>query len=445
VSEPLDISVVEWLAGDTGSPFERATNAELSIVIGNHLVTEVEDFESKTVRQTIRASAGLAAVWFVNNWWRLRWETEPSISTREDLSWAMSHHTPAIGGGFVWPDLAFRGSDGQQISAVRKRHHVAISEELSPLRYLNSFSAVIDASAFEKSVTAFVETVLARLHSLGIRKSELHDLWDDLRYERGNAKASSHRKLEALLGLDPDENDELIGSLSKWSVTYGSQALEEISASTDKARITAMLKDTKAAAQGVKSFAEMPGWIERSALMNLSAETAPWQQGQAAAYALREKWQLDSQPISDETLADRLNISLNKLLDVKEKAPFSFALGGVSKLGFVLNRPHCYGRRFDTARLIGDYVGFDLSDPLRPATGAVTTRQQFQRAFAAEFLCPSEMIRKRFSGKLDPGRIGDSVAELSTEYKVSEQLILHHMENRSVLPYGMAPASLLLA
>ena len=65
MSEPLNISVVEWLAGDTGSPFEKATNAELSIAIGNHQVTEVEDFESKTVRQTIRVSAGLAAVWFV--------------------------------------------------------------------------------------------------------------------------------------------------------------------------------------------------------------------------------------------------------------------------------------------------------------------------------------------------------------------------------------------
>ncbi len=207
----------------------------------------------------------------------------------------------------------------------------------------------------------------------------------------------------------------------------------------------AILENAKVAAQGVKSFAEMPGWIERSALMDFPVDTAPWQQGQAAAYALRKKWQLDSQPISDETLADRLNISINKLLEVKENAPFSFALGGVTKLGFVLNRPHSHGRRFDTARLIGDYVGFDLDDRLRPATGAVTSRQKFQRAFAAEFLCPSEMIRERFSGKLDARRVGDTVSELSKEYSVAEQLILHHMENRSVLPPGMAQASLLLA
>ena len=180
-------------------------------------------------------------------------------------------------------------------------------------------------------------------------------------------------------------------------------------------------------------------------MVSFPVNTAPWQQGQAAAYALREKWELDSQPISDEMLAERLNISLNKLTDVKESAPFSFAIRGGSGLGLVLNRPQSHSRRFDTARLIGDYVGFDLDDPLRPATGAVTTRQQFQRAFAAEFLCPSEMIRKRFSGKLDQGRIGDTVAELSSEYKVSEQLIFHHMQNRNVLPYGTSQASLLLA
>ena len=54
---------------------------------------------------------------------------------------------------------------------------------------------------------------------LGIRKSELHDLWDDLRYEKVNVKAASHRKLEAILGLDPDEDDLMIDSLSKWSVS----------------------------------------------------------------------------------------------------------------------------------------------------------------------------------------------------------------------------------
>jgi hypothetical protein len=445
MSEPLRISIEEWLAGDTGSPFEIATNAELSIQIGDHLVTEVEDFESKTVRRTIRTSAGMAAIWLVANWWRIRWEAEPITSTREDLSWALSHQMPGIGGGFVWPDLAFRGSDGQQIAAVCKRHPVALVEEISPIRYLNGFSANIDVSSFEKSVAAFVETVLARLHSCGVRKSELHDLWDDLCCERGNAKASSHRRLEALLGLDPDEDDQLIGSLSKWSKTYGKNALGEISASTDKVHITTILEDAKAAARGVKSFAEMPGRNETSALISQPSDTAPWLQGQAAAYALRNRWQLGSQPVSDEALADRLSISLNKLLDVKERAPFSFALRGGAGLGLVLNRPHSHGRRFDTARLIGDYVGFDLDDAIRPATGAVTSRQKFQRAFAAEFLCPSEMIRERFSGKIDPGRIGDIVAGLSADYDVGEQLIFHHMENRDVLPYGLNKASLLYA
>ena len=179
--------------------------------------------------------------------------------------------------------------------------------------------------------------------------------------------------------------------------------------------------------------------------MNLPTGTAPWQQGQATAYALREKWQLDSEPVSDEMLADRLRVSVEKLRDVNEKAPFSFALGGISKLGFVLNRPNNHGRRFDLARLVGDYVGFEVDEPLRPATLAWTNRQKFQRAFAAEFLCPSEMIRERFAGKLDPRRLGDTVAELSAEYNVSEQLIVHHMENRKVLPSGVLQGSLLLA
>lgn len=441
VSEQISISVAEWLAGDTGSAAEQATNAELSIRIGNHEVTEVEDFESKTVRRTVRVSAFLAANWLVANWWRLRWEPEPSLSSREDFNWAMSHSMSAIGSGFAWPDLVLRGSDGSHIHAICSRNSASDSGVLTPIRYLNSFSTSVDVDSFEAASYDFVETVIARLHTCGIRKSILHDLWDDLRYEKGNAKAASYRKLEALLGLDPDEDDSLVGSISKWSKVYGKQALEEIAASTDRARIVSVLAGARRAAQGVRNFAEVPNLTE------IAADVVPWQQGQAAAYALRKKWEFGIEPISDEALAERMNISVNKLLDVKENVPFSFALGNgtTGKLGFVLNRPQATSRRFDTARLIGDFIGFDIADSLRPATVATTSRQKYQRAFAAEFLCPSEMIRERFSGGLDQGEIGDAVAELSAEYKVAGQVVLHHMQNRNVLPYGLGQTSLLLA
>jgi hypothetical protein len=441
MSDSLNISVVEWLASESGDPVEKYTSADLSIVVGTHRVTEVEDYESKTVRKAIRVSAGLAAMWFASNWWRLRWEAEPTRTIREDLNWAMSHQIAAIGGGYTWPDLVFKGSDGELVSVICKGQSTADAEVMSSIRYLNSFSTQVDASSLESSIGAFVEKVIARLDSCGVRKSELHELWDDVLYEKRNSQAFAHRKLEALLGLDPDEDDALIGSLSKWSRKFGQHALEEISAAVDISHISKTLETTKQVAQGVKTFASVPS------LIALDVDGPPWQRGKTAAYALRRKWGLETGPITDETFANCLDISLPKLCEVKENAPFSFGLRGVAenKLGFILNRPHDHSRRFDTARLIGDQVCFELTDLLRPTTPAETVRQKVQRAFAAEFLCPSETIKDRFPDGLERGRIGEVVADLSKEYNVSGQVIFHHMQNRKILPDDIGQGSLLVA
>jgi hypothetical protein len=158
------------------------------------------------------------------------------------------------------------------------------------------------------------------------------------------------------------------------------------------------------------------------------------------------KWEFGNAPISDEALADRLSLNVGKLKETSLDAPFSFGVRGSAggKLGFLLNRPHKEGRRFDTARLIGDFIAFDRDERIIPATNTVTTRQKFQRAFAAEFLCPSMMIKEQYSD-IDQRSIGKVVDEISNEYGVSEQVVVHHMENRQVLSHAMFESSLLLA
>jgi hypothetical protein len=131
MSDGFSISVEEWLGPGSGNAVERATNAELAISVGGHCVTQVEDFDSRTVRSTIRVPAEPMAKWILVNWWRLRCEAEPVLAN-EGLDWAMSHSMAAIGSGYVWPDLVFRGSDGSQISVNCKRHLSPIWKALLP-------------------------------------------------------------------------------------------------------------------------------------------------------------------------------------------------------------------------------------------------------------------------------------------------------------------------
>jgi Zn-dependent peptidase ImmA (M78 family) len=75
----------------------------------------------------------------------------------------------------------------------------------------------------------------------------------------------------------------------------------------------------------------------------------------------------------------------------------------------------------------------------------LTSRQKFQRAFAAEFLCPSELIRQRYADKLDKSSVSSAIDDVSSEYDVSDQVVLHHMENGEVLPKGFLGSPLQLA
>jgi hypothetical protein len=446
MTDTFSISVEEWLGPGTGDSVEQATNAAISISVREYCATQVEDFASKTVRSTIRVSAEPIAKWLLANWWRLRCETEP-VFANAPSDWSMSHSMAAIGHGYVWPDLIFRGSDGAQISVVCKRHHSAESEKFSTVRFLNSFNTTISVSDFEDSSRSFVEAVLARLADLGIRKSALHDLWNDLSAEWANPKYRAHRRLEALLGLEPDQNDALISSVMRWGKQFGPNAMEEIAAESNSREIAGILKEAKSLANKRKTFADIHAARDPTGVGgHLPPNRAPWQHAQSLAYELREQWGFDVSPISDQDLADRLGLGVTKLKETYPDAPFSFGIRGPAdgKLGFLLNRSHDQGRRFDTARLIGDYIAFDRDEKIIPATNTMTMRQKFQRAFAAEFLCPSMMIKERYSD-IDQRSIGRVIDEISTEYNVSEQVVRHHMENRQVLSHDLFESSLLLA
>lgn len=449
MTETFSISIHEWLGSSAGDPAERVTHAELGIDVGANCVTLVEDLESRTVRSTIRVSAEPMAKWLVANWWRLRWEPEPVLAT-ENLDWSMAHSVAAIGGGYVWPDLVFTGSDGARISVVCKRQMYSSVDSIVPVRFLNSFVSTVPATDFESSVRTFVETVLARLSSMDIKKSDLQELWHDLTKELVSPKLASYRRLEAYLGLDPDTNDSLISSLLKWSKQLGQPAIEEIAAASKSTEIEGILSQAREVAQRIKTFAELPGVADLSPLMesfNRNPGAAPWQQGQSLAYVLRRNWELGFSPIADGVLAERLSLPIEKLKETKPEAPFSFGYRGAGegKLGFAVNRVHDHGRRFDIARLLGDYLSRDFHDRMIPVTNTMTSRQRFQRAFAAEFLCPSEMIQERYPDGIEQRSIGKVVDEISDEYNVSERVVLHHMENRQLLSQGLIDSPLLLA
>ena len=73
----------DWLHTEQISQAERATQAEISILVNGTCVTVNEDRLEGTTRQSARLSALHLSEWFATNWWRLLWEPDDGRSTPE--------------------------------------------------------------------------------------------------------------------------------------------------------------------------------------------------------------------------------------------------------------------------------------------------------------------------------------------------------------------------
>ncbi|MHB1502055.1 MAG: hypothetical protein ACYCYK_13100, partial [Candidatus Dormibacteria bacterium] len=212
----------DWALLESGSPEERAGFAALGISAYGVCLTAGHDRLLRSVREAPFLSAYHLAEWLAWNWWRLRWEPRKSAT-----EWELSHVMASIGNGYIWPNIQIL-SDGQNITLASKP---TPERARTPYRYINDVVSVIPASDFETEVDVFIETVLRRLEDCQVAKSNLADIWQAVLEERRDAVLSQQRKLEALLGEDPGEMDEIsLQGLLNGAALTGRDALEEIAA-----------------------------------------------------------------------------------------------------------------------------------------------------------------------------------------------------------------------
>jgi hypothetical protein len=419
----------QWLAREYGSPAERVTLAELAIAAGSLHATELEDLFAKTIRPTARLSAFHLAQWFAANWWRLRWEPEA-----DTLSWRMSHLMGASGGGYLWPDLEF-SSIG---SAVRIHSQATSADTAQPVRYLNSFDVYIGASEFERAVDEFIEAVLARLVNEGVDEGDLAALWKEVREERREPRLSAWRKLEAMMGFDPDEApDPLIEDLEERAARWGVSAIEELAAaSKEKASsdlellLHARCKSAPVRVPDLNSVRQRIGSeVEPSAY--------PWARAAQAAEIARKVWSIKEGPVPDAKLSELFEISKRDVQRSEDGSDVPMAAGfrgddGDDRLKVFLKKRHPTGRRFALARLIGDHLIAAEKEQILPATNAKTERQQFQRAFSQEFLCPFSKLAD-FLGPRKDNPTDDDIEDAADHFDVSPLLIKTTLVNRGYI------------
>ena len=290
--------------------------------------------------------------------------------------------------------------------------------------------------------------ILSRLEDNGLRETNLHRLWSDLTTERESGELTRYRRLEALLGFDPDDADEnAIGCRLDDAARLGEAALGELAADAtlDEDPLGSMAWSREIFdVAGQRGFDVCPN----DAIELFNTENIPppgavkaWRLGQEVAREVRLQENLDGQRISNDRLAQFAGTVSAAISGTQRCSQnFSFALERQEMPARIsLRSKRVTGRRFELARLVGDrLVSIQINqscENLFPATRSYSYRQKMQRAFAAELLSPFAAVDEMAAGDYSE----EKQNEIATHFKVSPMTIQTQLVNNGRLWLEDAP------
>lgn len=408
---------------DEGAPEEQAAFGMFTIRANGLSLTEGLDHFIHALRPGPLVSGYHAAEWFAWNWWRLLHEPYRPGSA----AWGAAHRLPAIGAGYVWPNVEIR-SDGRRAVIIAQP---SSRPDAKPFRFMGSPVPWLGpCSMLETALDAFVTSIVARLRERNVADTNLDRLWSEVGAERRNLEIARRRRLEALMGLDPDDaTDPLLAGLLADATTLGAEGVEEIAADATNGE-PMRAADFLQMARNARLRAHRPDAVRLSAAVLNAArkEDLAWKQGKHAAVRLRQQEGFGDAPIRTQRLLEMLGATGEP--EAAARTSLSFLLDrGKQDAAIILRSPHATGQRFDLARLLGDQLLFGRDAPLLPATRAYTFRQKAQRRFAAELLSPFEVVEPM----LDEDFSEDSIERVASHFDVSTRTITTLLVNNGRL------------
>lgn len=392
---------------DEAQDYEKAAFGQLEIKAAGQLLTALIRTEDGVPRYDLGpyVSGYHLAEWLAWNWWRLRWEP-PHQDRKPSFNWEMTHRMTAIGEGYRWPNITI-SSDGFHCMLTAERTDQTDTPFLFYLGAHDDRPVAVPAADFEAAVDEFIKRVLQLMSDADVFGTNLQKLWNDLSEERSDPELTRFRRIEALLGFDPDEADErLIYTRLEEAQLLGATALEELATGAGDNMLSAKQITDTTASVGFD--------MKSSDALRLDhpigipwGQTAAWRVGVTAAYAVRQQAGLADRPIPDSRLADLAGISPDVITSDQCTNSLSWVFHHTPECSRVALRGRRQtGRRFDIARLIGDQIfsegSHKVTEPLAPATRSHSYRQKAQRAFAAELLSPWERVRDMLDDDYSP-------------------------------------------
>lgn len=418
---------IEWLTSGNDLPEIQQTMGWLGLKVGDISLTRNEDIWSQTIRDRVLVSAYPLAVWIVSSWWRLQYEPLPPTGIKPSVNWRMAHELPAANQGFIWP-RAILASDTESMQIWSTPAHTIDQQSV---RYINGLErpCSINLRDFEHTVEAFIQSVLDRLEATGIGNSSLASLWQEVQDERHDHYSSQYRRCEAELGFDPDECLEtLVVDALDLAKQMGEQTISEIAPAYHQT-----LSVTKPLSTTINELTQASGLNGNPDIaINYSVEhlKAPWQKAKDIASQVRVQLDLNvDEPVKEDQLRDLLGVQKSEYDAVapQSRRLISIAVPSKSGLKFYPRKKHPIAKRFELARFIGDYLFYgNHGNSWLANTDLKTSRQKYQRAFAAEFLCPISGLQAYLEEDYSESAIEDAADHFKVSSKTIESSLANH-------------------
>lgn len=419
----------DWLAAGNDVPEYVETTAMLAMHVGNVNLMQNQDIWSKSIRDSVLISTYPLAMWLASSWWRLNWEPLPAHGTRPNVDWRMAHELGAANHGFVWPQVIFASdSEVVQIWSVTSNPN-----SQQAVRYLNGLDKPVSIALtdFQRGIENFITGVLNRLDAMNYKDTELFHLWQLIQEDRTNLDRERYRRLEAEMGYDPDEcSQKLMNKALELGDTIGASAFSELAPIYGKLA-------TQSPLTAIEEIGSASGLVGKPTELRSSisppSSGVPWQRAVASAGEIRQTIGNKKDIIDNDNLFGLLGLCAS---NVEQWSPVKRNKVSVAvpetqgNYKFLPRKKHPIAKRFELARFLGDFILTDqMHSQWLTSTDLATSRQKYQKAFAAEFLCPISALQEF----LDDDYSESSIEDASQHFQVSSMTVNSLLANNGLI------------
>ncbi|WFP74016.1 ImmA/IrrE family metallo-endopeptidase [Mesorhizobium sp. WSM4906] len=410
----------------------RATWSRFAIKVDGHYVTRVTDLSLRSVRDAVYLPLYPLAEWIAENWFFLQFEAH----TYESREAFWRRHS------FVWADSGY--SFPQFLIQPTGLHTDLVwipkYKGYSTIEYLGKGSSTSLTSQVIDELRNLLDAVNGRLESFGIFGTHFQNEWRFI--SEMNSDEIDFARMAASSGIDPFNMEESIEEgiillSQKLPLESLARFLTATRGSHFSDRALWLDKSLTQLDRLKGGLSAIPSIVAKSNKLRLNQEKkkAPFQWGYDVARKIRSEFSLHNDPVpSVANLASLFGVHEFEDSILIDREAFSqvrsLSTGGQNpRFKITTRRPD--SDTFALARGIFDRITApELSVNVVADTDLEADKAS--RAFAAEFLLPSSVLRERQAKSQENVWYEDDVLELAEEYHVSEYVVRHQLENHNI-------------